>query len=767
MRSLITPLLAAAALAASIAAPAQSAKTLAAFAAGPHTGPVEQAIVGVTTRFTDGRGTLLEERHGCGMVLRSDGFILLSAAMLDHRSDEPDDRRPSIEVTLRPGTSAEQSLSAAWPRAVPAYISLRAVKVPDVHVPALRMLLPNGLKKGDALTAVWLPWNSAAHRFGPIMGRAVHCGARGANPKTPWIEPLDEELEGVPPGAIVLGPEGMAVGLITARAGEGRSRFVSWQSLGKVTNCVVPVPTTDAEFAAMAKPNAAAPPDPAAPNAADPPAAANNGAQEAGTGDQSIQNPGDRESGRSKIQDGMVDVPGGPILVPKALLDSQADMEKATVACVAPFAIDRYQVTNRQYWDYWSRLPGKTSAEEAFKRQAWPAGWGGAQQPFPEEIAGLPVLGVSLAGAKGYAKAQGKRLPTPYEWALAALGPGGETKMPEWIAQYISDTNDAAVRIKNAHIEFLKQTPDIHGDDFLLHSSRLHSLTVSRAKIGNRLVVVDADPRIHGNDFLPGLPWVISPLLGYAPELQGGLGFLDAINGDENLDLPLRYKMQLLSRKIIEQQTQPLWDKWKAPLAILAPGTRTFDQSPYGASDMIWNGPEIVAPPAAAPADPFGFAMSVTMTHPQDKRVLDDQLLVSGPNATSLVETYPGVVSYPISRLLERSPQFPVAQWLWFQNNLEETRAAMRTLIGWQVNMGPAAATAEIRVDNHSPFSGPAFYDNFPLYAAWSQPSKHLRTEIGSALPLPLRERLPTPIVPRESGAALRFLIPLGFRCAR
>ena len=35
-----------------------------------------------------------------------------------------------------------------------------------------------------------------------------------------------------------------------------------------------------------------------------------------------------------------------------------------------------------------------------------------------------PVIGVPLAGALAYAKWAGKRLPTPVEWALAALGPG-------------------------------------------------------------------------------------------------------------------------------------------------------------------------------------------------------------------------------------------------------------------------------------------------------------------------------------------------------
>src|SRR5690349_17604353 len=85
-------------------AAAQTPKTQEAFAKGPHTGPVEQALVGVTSRFYDNHSQLLEERHGTGMMLRCDGFVLFSAAMLDHRGDEPDDIRPAIEITLNAGT---------------------------------------------------------------------------------------------------------------------------------------------------------------------------------------------------------------------------------------------------------------------------------------------------------------------------------------------------------------------------------------------------------------------------------------------------------------------------------------------------------------------------------------------------------------------------------------------------------------------------------------------------------------------------------------
>jgi hypothetical protein len=727
------------------------------FAKGPHTGPVETAIVGVTTRFTDGHSVVLEERHGCGMALRCDGFVLFSAAMLDHRADEPEDIRPTIELTFRPGTPDEQKVKAPWPKSIPSGVSLRMVKVEGVHVPALRTLLPDVLKRGDTLTAVWQPWIEAARRFGAIVRQPVHFAAIGKPPAV-WSAACEEPLDDAPPGAIVVGPEGMAVGMVTARAGESRRGFVSMEALARVTNCVAPVPTPDADFAARAKGDAVDAP-PLAGDAQTEAAALPDAAK---PGDDGVAG----GAGAASLG-GMVKVAGGPVILPKAILQTQIEMEKATVACVPPFQIDKYEVTNQQYWDFWSALPAKTSAEQAFKRQAWPAGWANAPVPFAPDLARLPVLGVALPGAEAYACAQGKRLPTPYEWALAALGADGDTKAPEWLAQYVADKNETALHIKKAHLAFLQSAPEIHGDDFLLLSTRLHNLTLTKVKVGRSWLTVNADQRIHGSDFMVGLPWIISPLLGFAPELQAGGGFFDALDGVTGLDLPLRLKMQKWSKELVEAQTQSLWNKWKAPSYVLPVGSRSFDIGPCGAADMILNGAELVRAPATAPSGLLGFAVSVTMLHPQDKRILDEMLLVSGPNPSGLVEEYASPAAYPLSRLIERSPGFPVAQWLWFQNNVEEARAAMRLVNGWQVNMQPAVSTVELRIDNHSPFVGPVFYDNYPLYKEWARPSKHTRAEIGSAIPLPAQEPLPTPLVPRDTGAFVRFLIPIGFRCAR
>ncbi len=741
------------------AAMPQNAATRDAFARGPYTGLVDVAIVGVTTQFLDRHSQVLEERHGTGVVLRSDGFVLFSSSMLEHRSDEPDDIHPTISIHLQPGTAQERRATASWPKSIPPNLPIRVIKLEDTHSPGIRTLLPACLKTGDPLTVAWNRWSEPDHRFGPIEQRTVQYAGPATSAREAWLETINDPLEGVPSGAIVIGPEGMAVGMVTPRTGADLRRFVSMEALGKVTNCVVPVPTPDSEFAATRKVEAVDTPVMDASTDSNDPAAA---AREPKTVTD-VQS----DAGVAAARSSMVKVPGGPVVLPKAIRDSELEMGKATVACVPPFEIDRYEVTNKEYWEFWSRLPSKTGAEQAFRRQAWPAGWSASPVPFSADLDRLPVLGVTFVGAQAYARSVGKRLPTPYEWALVALGAQGDAKPPDWLGQYIADKNDVALTIKKAHFAFLQQYPDIHGEDFLLVSTRLHSLTVTKAKIGRSLVTVNADQRIHGSDFMIGLPWIISPLLGFAPELQAGNGFFDALNGVEGLDLPLRLKMQTWSRQLVDAETQGLWDRWKAEPYILPVGSRSFDISPCGASDMLWNGAELVVPPATSQGGITGFAVSVTMLHPQEPRVLDEMLLTSGPNSNGLVESYPSAVPFPLSRLIERTPGFPVAQWLWFQNNVEETRAAMRMISGWQVNMLPAASTVEVPSDNHSPFVGPVFYDNYPLYREWVRPSKHARKEIGSAITLPAEEPIPTPIVPRETGAALRFLVPIGFRCAR
>ncbi len=72
---------------------------------------------------------------------------------------------------------------------------------------------------------------------------------------------------------------------------------------------------------------------------------------------------------------------------------------------VAPFFLDRFEVTNAEY--------------EVFRRATGHHAPGGGA-PDPKDVERLPVVFVSAADAKAYAAYRGKRLPTDLEWLAAA-----------------------------------------------------------------------------------------------------------------------------------------------------------------------------------------------------------------------------------------------------------------------------------------------------------------------------------------------------------
>ncbi len=134
---------------------------------------------------------------------------------------------------------------------------------------------------------------------------------------------------------------------------------------------------------------------------------------------------------REQTPEGMVYVPGGTAVIGS----TEQDIEKAAaefygsaavdyaktlllqetpqvVKVVAPFYIDRTEVTNKQYHEF-------------IKATQWlaPSHWLGGMYPAGE--ADLPVYRVSAKDAEAYAKWANKRLPTEAEWELAARGQDG------------------------------------------------------------------------------------------------------------------------------------------------------------------------------------------------------------------------------------------------------------------------------------------------------------------------------------------------------
>jgi len=82
---------------------------------------------------------------------------------------------------------------------------------------------------------------------------------------------------------------------------------------------------------------------------------------------------------------------------------------------IAPFYIDKYPVTNRQFADF-LKAAGYQPADghnflKDWKDSKYPAGWDNK-----------PVTWVSLEDARSYAKWAGKRLPHEWEWQYAAQG---------------------------------------------------------------------------------------------------------------------------------------------------------------------------------------------------------------------------------------------------------------------------------------------------------------------------------------------------------
>ena len=85
---------------------------------------------------------------------------------------------------------------------------------------------------------------------------------------------------------------------------------------------------------------------------------------------------------------------------------------------VKPFFIDEAEVTNAQFKKFLDSTGYSPKCKQNFLKR-WPNG------KMPEELAEHPVVYVDIDDARAYAKWAGKRLPTEFEWQLAAQGTDG------------------------------------------------------------------------------------------------------------------------------------------------------------------------------------------------------------------------------------------------------------------------------------------------------------------------------------------------------
>ncbi|WP_141735103.1 formylglycine-generating enzyme family protein [Oligoflexus tunisiensis] len=105
---------------------------------------------------------------------------------------------------------------------------------------------------------------------------------------------------------------------------------------------------------------------------------------------------------------------------------------KAPVIPVAAFAIDRTPVTNRQFLQFVQQNPSwqRNKVSRLFADPSYLNHWVDERTPGPRAPDASPVVHVSWFAARAYCRAQGKRLPTTYEWEYVA-GPEFYGRTPE------------------------------------------------------------------------------------------------------------------------------------------------------------------------------------------------------------------------------------------------------------------------------------------------------------------------------------------------
>lgn len=606
----------------------------------PLLGSVQEALVGVEVVNRSKDDAVRTTHRGNGVILSPDGFVLAPASLFSTRmkvaGSIEEAASQSITVIVRRASARSQRTDAHPPRYLPGGLGYTVIKVDDASVTAVRTLLPGGLPTAGGTVTVW--WSACGDSsFEPIQHRDVAFVPASSVPEPERLA-FAQPLAGVPLGAVVTGPEGMVVGIVDELENGQARDFATMAALNRVTNCVSPLPVPDAAFHALTREQQPPPPP-------------------------------------------MVEVPGGRFLVSAAVSAQQPDLEGAATATVAPFQIDRYQVTNEEYYAYWRTLPEEKRRELGFRSNYYPRTWAPwpTNPPFPPELARLPVLGVPLEGALGYAAWRGKRLPTPYEWSLAALGTLGETGGPAWIRRYLADRDMAWRRICLLHREYLQQHPEL----------------------GQRGALLGGWNQ---------LPWIAIPAL-----------FRDA---------------SVWSKQTIDTYLDPLLAMWKDPEYVLPVGSREYDVSEYGAADMLTNGMEQVVPYPGPPVRGQARFMGLEWL-PRPPTPADPWTTIHIEALTN------GLPLQPLSRLYRRKILGPTTPDLLLWSNLYDTAEMLKPLSGWRLFMTGATEVDAVlwpRGAVPTTLIGPP-----AGLEVWQGMPRHFHREMGREIPLAAPEPHPSP----------------------